>query len=420
MLVMGGIVGAGIFRNPAVVAERAPSDAAVLAAWIVGGVVALLGAFVYAELSGLLPKSGGQYAFLSEGLHPLFGFLYAWALLFVIQTAATAAVAMTFASYLNQLLETKLPEGLTAALALLTIAAINLLGVRSGNRMQSALMMAKIVAIALLCLAGLAAVPSAATTPTRSVTSLGFMTALVPVMFAYGGWQTACFVAGEVKDAPRTLPRALLWGVVLVIVLYLSVSYVFVRALGASALAASTAPAADLLRSVWGAAGVKAVSAAVVLSTLGYISQAVLTAPRVIYAMAADRPQLSRLAWIDPRHGVPSLAIIAITLISAVIAVSGSYGQILDYAIFADYAFFGLTALSIFALRRRNQTRALVRIPGHPVTTVLFVLVCFAVSISAAAAAPRNAAIGAAILLVGAVVFFVLRVDPAPSPDDNA
>jgi APA family basic amino acid/polyamine antiporter len=418
MLVMGGIVGAGIFRNPAVVAQRAPSDTAVLAAWIVGGVVALLGAFVYAELSALRPKSGGQYAFLSEGLHPLWGFLYAWALLFVIQTAATAAVAMTFASYLNQLLGLTLPEGLTAALAMVAITVVNLAGVRSGTRMQSALMVAKIVAIALLCVAGLAAAPAAVATSPQSVSALGFMTALVPVMFAYGGWQTACFVAGEVKDAPRTLPRALVWGVVAVIVLYLAVSFVCVRALGAAALAQSTAPAADVLRLAWGETGVKAVSAAVVLSTLGYISQAVLTAPRVIYAMAADRPQLSRLAWIDPRHGVPSLAIVTMTLISALIALSGSYGQILDYAIFADYAFFGLTALTVFALRRRSAARALVTIPGHPVTTVLFAVVCFAVSLSAAVAAPRNAAIGAAILALGAVVFFVLKVSPATGQDD--
>lgn len=425
MVVMGGIVGAGIFRNPAVVAERAGSWGASLGAWLLGGLAALLGAFVYAELSALRPRAGGQYAYLSEALHPAAGFLYGWAMLTVITTAATAAVAMTFASYLNAFCGSALPEGLVAAAVLALLAAVNLVGVRTGTQVQSAAMVLKIGAIGLVVIAGLIALTRGGSAgelaPLVEPASAGvlppfageplwrrFAVAMVPVMFAYGGWQTACYVAEEVESPARTLPRALLGGVIGVIVLYLAINWVCLELLGAAALARSTAPAADVMRAAWGPVGGRILAGLVVLSTFGWIAQTVLTTPRLLLAVGRDYPRLALLRRGTEQGGVPSVAIALFALIAIGIALSGSYGQVLDYAIFADYFFFGATALALLVLRRRGA-RAAYRVPGGEIAIGLFAALSLAVSAAAALQAPGKAAIGAALIGAGGVLYWFLR-----------
>ncbi|HEX9573123.1 MAG TPA: amino acid permease, partial [Myxococcales bacterium] len=228
MIVMGGIVGSGIFVTPADVARSAGSPALILGAWVVGGVAALLGAFVYAELSSARPEVGGQYAYLREAVHPLAAFLYGWALLLVIQTGGMAATAIAFARYFRELLPIPLGEGAVAAGAVGTLTIVNCLGVRAGSTAQSALMVLKICALGALIGAGLL---FGGVAPSSGVpgSPAGFGAALIPVLFAYGGWQTACFVAGEMKDPRRDLPRALLLGVAGVIALYTLVAFVCLR-----------------------------------------------------------------------------------------------------------------------------------------------------------------------------------------------
>jgi APA family basic amino acid/polyamine antiporter len=412
MIVMGGIIGAGIFRNPAVVAQRAEDTNAVLWAWLCGGLLALLGAFVFAELAAQRPRSGGGFVYLSEAVHPVVGFMYGWALLFVIQTAATAAVARTFAAYLLELFPLPLPETSIAVLTLVVLALVNIAGVRAGSKVQSALMVTKIAAIALICTAGATVGGTPAPPIDRSVAPLSFLAALVPVAFAYGGWQTVNFVAEEIRDPERTLPRALLFGVAGVVALYLAVNWVCLHVLGVSQLAASAAPAADVMRVSWGESGAQLVSIAVTLSTLGWLSQSMLTAPRVIYAMGQAVPKLRLLARLDPKTQVPSMAVILMAIISSAIAWWGDYGRILDYTIFADFFFFGLVSLTIFSYRKRQGAPSTSRIPGHPVTTVLFAVACFAISFAAASIDYRNARIGAGLVLLGGIIYVVLRARP--------
>ncbi len=241
MLVMGGIVGSGIFINPYVVAQQVHTPFLILGAWAAGGAVALAGAFVYAELAARRPQVGGQYAYLREAFHPSVAFVYGWVLLLVTQTGGMAAVSVTFSRYFLEITHSPIPEGVVAAAALALLTIVNCFGVRAGSTVQSALMVLKIVAIAALVVAGFlfikpAAQPAALLDRPLSMNLLtAFGAAMTPVLFAYGGWQTSSFVAGEMKDPSRDLPRALLIGVVAVIILYMSVTFVCLRALGVGA-----------------------------------------------------------------------------------------------------------------------------------------------------------------------------------------
>ena len=308
MLVMGGIVGSGIFINPYVVAQQVHTPALILGAWIFGGVVGVGGAFIWAELAATLPEVGGQYAYLREAYHPAVAFLYGWVLLLVIQTGGMAAVSITFARYFLELTGLQTPDWVVATAALGALTLINCLGVKTGGRTQSALMVMKIVAISALVIAGLALTPRhvAITTAAERHSSLtSFGAAMVPVLFAYGGWQTANFLAAEVKEPRKNLPRGLLLGVLGVVVLYLGVNWVCLRALGPQALAATTTPATAVMRLALGQRGATFIAAAIAISTLGFLSQSILTAPRVYFAMADDGLFFRAIAWLDPRTRVP-------------------------------------------------------------------------------------------------------------------
>jgi APA family basic amino acid/polyamine antiporter len=288
LLVMGGIVGSGIFMNPYVVARQVGTPSLILGAWILGGLIALAGAFVYAELASIRPEVGGQYAYLREAFHPGVAFVYGWVLLLVTQSGGMAAVAITFARYCRELLPQAPVEPVLATLALLGLSAVNCLGVRAGSGVQGSLMVLKTVGIVALVAAGLrgGGAPAATLAPSFAPASspalvLAMGAALVPVLFAYGGWQTAGFVMGELKEPRRDMPRALVIGVVGVIVLYLAVNLVCLRVLGAEGLAATTAPASTVMRQVAGERGAAFIAVAITISTLGFLSQGILTAPRV-------------------------------------------------------------------------------------------------------------------------------------------
>jgi APA family basic amino acid/polyamine antiporter len=414
MLVMGGIVGSGIFINPYVVAQRLHTPALILAAWILGGVVGVGGAFIWAELAATLPEVGGQYAYLREAFHPAVAFLYGWVLLLVIQTGGMAAVAITFARYFVELTGLQAPDWVIATVALAALTIINCFGVKSGGRTQSVLMVVKIVAISTLVIAGLALTGRHATITTtaeREWSLTAFGAAMVPVLFAYGGWQTANFLAEEVKEPRKNLPRGLLLGVLGVVVLYLGVNWVCLRALGPQALAATTTPATAVMRMALGQRGAMFIAAAIAISTLGFLSQSILTGPRVYFAMADDGLFFQVIAWLDPGTRVPVVAIVLQSVWTMVIALSGRYEQILNYVISMDFLFFGLTATTIFVFRRR-ATHAERKgghdyaMPGHPVSTVLFVAICWWVVGNTLYRYPQNSLIGFALLLAGIPVYW--------------
>ena len=420
MIVMGGIIGAGIFINPYVVAQQLHTPLMILGVWIAGGVVAMLGAFIYAELAARMPAVGGQYAYLRKAFHPAVGFLYGWVLMLVIEAGGMAAVTVTFARYLLELTGWQLAERTIVVVTLAALTLINCLGVRLGSRVQSVLMVMKIAAIAGLIAAGLfhveqpypLLIPILGQRPSLDlVTAIG--AAMVPVLFAFGGWQTANFIAAEVKDPARNLSRALVMGVAGVIVLYLGVNFVCVRALGAQGLAATTVPATSVMRIAMGDAGARLIALGIAVSTLGFLSQSILTAPRVYFAMARDKLFFQSVAKVTERTHVPVVAIILQSVWTLVVALSGRYEQILNYVVSMDFLFFGLTGATLFVFRRREGSIVSegYRVPWHPFTTGLFVMVCWLVVANTIYKYPMNSLLGMTILVLGvpAYVFWAWR-----------
>jgi len=407
MLVMGGIIGSGIFVTPAEVARHVTTPLLIVGVWILGGLVALAASFVYAELAGRRPEVGGQYAYLRDAYGPMPAFLYGWALLLVIQSGGMAAVAITFARYFADLVHLPLAESLVAVGVLTLLTLINCMGVRSGSNVQSGLMVLKILAIAALVLAGLLFAPAASAQPVLDsgppVSTLAAIgAAMTPVMFSYGGWQTSSFVAGEMRDPRRDLARGLLLGVAGVVLLYTAVAFVCVHALGPDALANSKTPATDVMRLAVGGKGATFIAIGVTISTLGFLSQGMLTAPRVYFAMAEDGLFFHRVARVSARTRVPVVAIVLQGLAAAIIALSGTFGQILSYVVSVDFIFFGLTGAALFVFRRRNPDQPVpFKAPWHPFTTGFFVLACWTVVVATVINNPVNSLISYAILAAG-------------------
>ncbi len=327
-----------------------------------------------------------------------------------------AVVTSIFSRYFLELTHLPLPEWMVGIVTLAILTLANCLGVKSGSNVQSALMLLKILAIALLVVAGalLARGPHLsfrpiAGQPLSAGLLSSFGAAMVPVLFAYGGWQTGCFVAGEMKQPGRDLPRALVLGVIGVVVLYTSVNFIYLRGLGVSRLAQTLTPASAVMRIALGNKGGTIIALGIAISTLGFLSQSVLTAPRVYFAMADDRVFFRQLAWVHPKTQVPVIAIIVQSVWTAVILISGQYGQILNYVTSMDWIFFGLSGSCLFMLRRRSSGGAQVRMPGHPLTTALFCMACWGVAANTIYSFPRDTLYGVAILLAGIPLYYIWK-----------
>ncbi len=348
MIVMGGIVGAGIFANPSEVAHRVHTPFLILGVWVVGGLIAMCGAFIWAELATRLPAAaGGQYVYLRETYHPAIAFMYGWGLLLITQTGGMAAVAVIFASYFRELMGANWNDSVVAGVTLLVLTGINCLGARAGSNVQSGLMLLKIGAIAALVIIG-------------------------------------------------------------VVALYLAVNLACLVVLGPAGLDATTTPASDLMRIALGERGAQWIAIAITISTLGFLSQSMLTAPRVYYAMARDGLFFASVGKLFGKSGAPIVAIVLQGLAALLIAVSGTYGEILNFEVTVDFIFFGMTAAALLILRRRGigSNAVIYRVPGHPFTTMLFVLSCAGIVVSAVLASPRNSAIALCIMLAALPVYY--------------
>jgi APA family basic amino acid/polyamine antiporter len=443
MAVVGGIIGGGIFRTPAAVAQRVTSPAMVLGVWTAGALVALVGAFCYGELGWRRPRAGGGYVYLRDAWGPLPAFLYGWGLLLVIATGAIAAVAVTFADYVVAL--AGWPAGLAQPIAvgaIVLVAGINVLGVRPGAVAVNVFTVLKLVALAALIGAGLTvAVPLVRS---DAVAGLGtgapsldggavraFGAALVPVLFTYGGWQQTNFIAEEIVAPERTLPRALTLGVIVVALVYLLANLAYLRVLGAAGLAASTAPAADTMRAALGPRGATFISAGIALSTFGFLNLVILVTPRVLQAMAADGVFFPQLALLHPRYRTPVSAILVQAAWAIVLTLTGTFAQLVDYVSFGDWIFFGLTVAGLGRIRAVDargaspgQTDGTGQggpvVPGYPVTPALFVGAAGLVVWSTVRESPGNAAAGAGLLLLGipAYLWWRSRTPAAARVDD--
>jgi APA family basic amino acid/polyamine antiporter len=418
MIVMGGIVGAGIFANPSEVAHRVHTPFLILGVWVLGGLLAMCGAFIWAELATRLPgAAGGQYVYLRDAYHPAVAFMYGWGLLLVTQTGGMAAVAVIFASYFRALTGVGWNDSAIAATVLLVLTGINCFGARAGSNVQSVFMLLRIAAIAGLVILGFSLGRSSPKSDSLLAPpfSFGVLTsigsAMVPIAFAYGGWQTATFVAGEMRDARRDLSRGLLMGVAGVVILYLAVNFVCLRVLGPAGLDGTTTPASDVMRAALGAPGAQWIAAGIAISTLGFLSQSMLTGPRVYYAMARDGVFFASVGKLSQRSRAPVVAITLQGLAAIVIACSGTYGQILNFEVTVDFIFFAMTAASLFILRRRQigSDTVTYRVPGHPFTTILFVLSCVGIVGSAIVASPPNSAIALGIMLAALPIYYYWR-----------
>ena len=426
MAVAGGIIGGGIFRTPATVAQRVGSTRLVLVAWGVGGVIALIGAFCFGELGARRPKAGGGYVYLRETWGPLPAFLYGWALLLVIATGAIAAVSVTFANYALAL--AGLSESLTVPLAVAAIAllaGINYVGVKPAAVTQNIFTVLKLAALAALIAAAVFVATPSAPLATLGVTATGPVAllptavalgaALVPILFTYGGWQQTNFIAEEIVEPEKNLPRALVLGVAIVVVVYLLANVAYLSVLGPAGLAASTAPAADVMRALLGPAAGTVIAAGIAVSTFGFLNLVILVTPRVLQAMAADGVFFPRLAVLHREYRTPTAAILVMATWSIVLTLSGSFSQLVDYVAFGDWIFFGLTVAGLFVYRARDRRAGVTppsgafRVPGYPYTPALFVLAAALVVASSIGANPKNAAIGTGLLALGIPVFAYWR-----------
>src|SRR6266581_8646431 len=304
---------------------------------VMGGLMAMCGAFIWAELATRLPGTGGQYLYLREAYHPSVAFVYGWGLLLVTQTGGMAAVAVIFSSYFRALTGVGWNDSAIAAAVLLILTGINCLGARAGSNVQSALMLLKIGAIAALVMLGFALGGGSLKSGPLLAQPISFGllknigSAMVPIAFAYGGWQTATFVAGEMRDVRRDLSRGLLLGVAAVVGLYLAVNLACLRVLGPAGLDATMTPASDVMRIALGERGAQWIAAGIAISTLGFLSQSMLTAPRVYYAMAHDGLFFESVGKLSPRSRAPVVAIVLQGMAAIVIACSGTYGEILNF-----------------------------------------------------------------------------------------
>lgn len=428
ILVVGGVIGVGIFVNPAVVARSLHSPDLALAAWVLGGLIAMLGALVYAELAARLPGTGGEYVYLRDTYGPLAGFLFGWTTLLVVHAGGLAAVAIVFARNLDVLAGGILPERAVVVSVLGALAAINCLGVKAGNGTQGILGALKVVAIAALIVGGLTLTPHprwldapAEAKGQASDVLKAFGAAMIPVVFSYGGWQTANYVAGEMKNARRNLGRALVLGVTAVITLYLLVNIACIRVLGIEDLGKTLTPASDVLRVAWGPLGAKLAAGAIALSALAFLSQGMLTGPRVTFAMARDGLFFRRVGAVAEGNRAPVFAIVLLAAWTAVLALSGSYEQILSYVTSMNFLFFGLSASCLFVLRAREgrgggRVDHGFRAPLHPWTTGLFVLACAMIVGVSLWTFPINSLVGYGILLLGVPPYLYWRSRPRLEP----
>jgi APA family basic amino acid/polyamine antiporter len=417
MVVVGGIIGAGIFINPYLVAQRLPSAGWILGAWAFGGLIALAGAFGFAELAALFPAAGGEYVYLREGYHPVVGFLFGWASLVMIQGGGLAAVAITFSQYLLRLSGAGSADPRPfAILALILVALVNYAGVKPGSQLLNVLVAMKIGALSFLIVGGLwlaHALPPAAAIATAArpaATLLAFGGALVPILFSYGGWQNANVLAEEIREPRRTLPRALVAGTLIVIAVYVLVNVVYLATLGRDGLAATATPAANAVQRLFGAGAERWIAATIAVSTFGFLDLTLLGPTRIYYAMARDGVFFPGLSNLHPRFGTPHRAILLQAGWAIVLLLTGTFGDLVDSVVFADWIFFALTIAAVMRFRRRfppaqRGPRAYLS-PGYPILPILFIAASLLVLAGVVRVNPKRSAIGVVLIAAGLPVYY--------------
>lgn len=410
-IIVGGVIGSGIFIVPASVAAGVESPILIIAVWIVGGVLCFFGALSFSELGAAYPQAGGMYVFLREAYGPLVGFLFGWTLFLVIDSGAVATLAVAFSTRylphffrLSPLLSKAISVGLIALLV-----AVNSIGVRWGATLQNLLTLIKFGGLVSICAIVFAFAKGSTShffsprPQSFSLNLLGrFGVALVAILWAYKGWEGSTFSAGEIKKPEKNLPTGLFVGTLIIISIYLITNLAYLYALPSTEIAKSSRIAADAMNFAIGPIGASIIALIILFSITGAANQNILCSPRVYFAMAKDGLFFKKIEKIHPKFLTPHFSIIAIGTWSAILSLSGTFEQLFTYVIFAQWIFFGLTVAAVIILRKKRPD-----IPrpyktwGFPVTSIIFILAALFISVNSLINQFWNALVGLIIILLG-------------------
>jgi basic amino acid/polyamine antiporter, APA family len=419
LIVIGTVIGSGIFLVPGgVLREAGGYPGPALVVWVVGGILSLLGALAYGELGAMNPAAGGLYVYLRDAFGPAIAFLYGWTFFLVIATGSAATLAVAAGAYMQQFVTLgPLGQKATAVALLALVAAINVRSTRRSADVQNWSTAIKVAALlvmsaALVSVGGHAARPAAPFWPETMtlpiVTGMGL--GMIGVLWAYEGWQYVTFSAGEATDPQRTFPRAIVIGTASLIVIYVSANLGYLAALGPDGVAASDRVAAEAVTGIGGTGAGKLVALAILVSIFSATNGLTITAPRVYYAMARDGLFFRVLGQVHPRFGTPAISIVVGTAWAMVLAMSGTFEQLLTYVVFVGWIFYALGGACVFVLRSTQPDAVRpFRVPGYPWTPLLFIIAAAALVANTIATQPGRAAIGIGVVLIGLPVYVVWR-----------
>jgi APA family basic amino acid/polyamine antiporter len=419
LLLVGTVIGSGIFLVPGGVLQQSGGHVGLaLSVWLLGGILSLLGALTYGELGARDSASGGLYVYIRDAFGRLPAFLYGWTLFFVISSGSLATLAVAFSRYLDQLIDlSPLVARLVAVAVIVLVTVINVVGTRGSANVQNwttGVKVAAIVAmsITLIVLGDRLGSIGGQAWPDIGAAALlsGVGTAMIGVLWAYEGWQYVTFAAGETVEPERTFPRAMLIGTSALIALYLLPNIAYIAALGPEGVARSERVASEAVTALLGPTAGNFIAAAILVSIFSAANGLTLTAPRVYFAMAKDRIFFSRLADVHPRFRTPAFAIVASSAWAILLAATGTFEQLLTYVVFAGWIFYALGAASIFVYRReRPAPNRPFSVPLYPYTPLLFILAATAIVLNTLVAQPGRAAVGLAVVLLGAPAYLVWK-----------
>jgi basic amino acid/polyamine antiporter, APA family len=429
-VVVSTVVGAGIFTVPAIVASLTGSSSGFIAVWVLGGLLALAGAFTYAELASRLPEAGGEYVYLREAFGALPGFLSGWTSFVAGFSGAIAASAAGFALYLARLVPsvgsepwwalhagpltiTLSPATLTALAVIAVFTAIAVVGTDAARKATNVLAVVLVVTIVVCVAAGLL-MPEAATlaplvaSPSTSASLSGMAAALVPVMFTYSGWNAAAYISNEFRDPRRSVPRALVGGTIVVILLYVGLNVAFLRSVGITKVAGSAAPADAAARIIFGQAGGSLMTVIVLLALASSVCAMVITGPRIYLQMARDHSMPAVFGRVQG-GGIPTASIALQSVWSAALVVTGTFDALITYTGVAIVLFGAAAVATVFVFRRRNLGTPRFRLPGYPVVPLLFIVASAWMLVATARREPMALLAGVAVMLAGVPLYFVQR-----------
>ena len=410
-LVVGIIIGASIFVQPSVITGAVPTVGGVFAVWVVSGVLTLFGALIAAELASAYPHAGGVYVFLKESFSPAVGFLWGWAMFWTMHTGIIAVIATVFARYFTFFVPTgDVGARAIAVAAVVVLTAINYVGVKQGSIVQTTFTVLKLAAIVLIIVVAFTVGPHSATTGAATGGALSFSSfppAIVAGLFAFGGWHMVTYAAEETRTPERTIPRALLGGVLIVTACYIALNAAYFHVLSPDRIAGSQRVAADAADAVLGRGGAALMSGIVAVSTFGALNGVILSGPRAYLAMARDGLLTSWAAAIHPRFHTPHRAILLQGVWAVILVATGTYRALFTRVVYTEWLFFALMAVGLYRLRTRPGYQPVFRMWGYAVVPLLFAVASVVVAAIQIAADPAQAATGLLIVVLGLPVYFL-------------